>query len=167
DEATAILAGVMARLWRPPPPGAAPAGYAGDLDAARPTGPLSEALLARARATLAELLRTAGTPRLLHGDLHHHNVLSAGRGRWAAIDPKGVVGDPGSDVTPLLHNPVGLPDPGALAERRVARLAAELGMDRDRLRAWGFVGAVLSEVWTVEATGRVDGRALGVALALG
>ena len=32
---------------------------------------------------------------MLHGDLHHDNVLRARREPWLAIDPHGVVGDPG------------------------------------------------------------------------
>lgn len=145
-----MLAGLLARLWRAPAAGhgfASIAGYADDLAAARPAGPLSAALLARARSTFAELLASAPAPVLLHGDLHHHNVLAARRAPWLAIDPKGVVGDPGQDVGALLCNPLSLADPGARAERRVRRLAAELGLDRDRLRAWGFVSAVLSEAW--------------------
>ena len=31
---------------------------------------------------------------MLHGDLHHDNVLTADREPWLAIDPHGVLGDP-------------------------------------------------------------------------
>ena len=169
DEATAVIAGLLARLWRPAGDAAGfrpLAGYGADLEAAPPAGALTGALLDRARSVWAQLAATAPAPVLLHGDLHHHNVLSARREPWLAIDPKGLAGDPGYDACALLYNPIGLGDPGALAERRIRRLAAELGLDRDRLRAWGFVAAVLSEAWTVQDTGRVDGRALSVALAL-
>lgn len=171
DEATAIVAGLLARLWREPPAGGGGltplAAYGADLEAAVPAGPLTAALLERGRAVFAALLASASAGAvLLHGDLHHHNVLSAGRSPWLAIDPHGLSGDPGYDVAPLLYNPLTEADPGRVAERRVRRLAAELGLDRDRLRAWGFAGAVLSEAWTAGATGRPDGRALSVARAL-
>ncbi len=90
DEATTVAAGVMARLWREPPPGHAftrVAEYGADLDRARPHGPLTAALLDRARAGFAELVATTGEERLLHGDLHHANLLAARREPWLAIDP--------------------------------------------------------------------------------
>lgn len=90
---------------------------------------------------------------MLHGDLHHDNILRATREPWLAIDPHGVVGDPGYEVGALLYNP----DPEdrdealtALVPSRVEQLADELGMPQERVVAWGFVKAVLSEVWTVE-----------------
>lgn len=41
-----------------------------------------------------ELMRSQKGSVLLHGDLHHGNILSDGLGGWVAIDPKGVVGEP-------------------------------------------------------------------------
>lgn len=42
----------------------------------------------------------------LHCDLHHDNILLGDRG-WLAIDPKGVLGDPGFDAANLFYNPIG------------------------------------------------------------
>lgn len=88
-----------------------------------------------------------------YGDLHHDNILRATREPWLAIDPHGIVGDPGYEVGALLFNP----DPGnrdealtALVPSRVEQLADELAMPLDRVVAWGFVKAVLSDVWSVE-----------------
>lgn len=36
---------------------------------------------------------------LLHGDLHHENILKSGGGEYKVIDPKGVVGDPVFDLS--------------------------------------------------------------------
>ena len=71
------------------------------------SGPLPSALVGEAEALFAALLDTAGAPVLLHGDLHHYNILAAGGGRWLAIDPKGVVGEPAFEVVALMHNPRG------------------------------------------------------------
>jgi streptomycin 6-kinase len=106
---------------------------------------------------------------LLHGDLHHDNLLRAEREPWLAIDPHGLVGDPGFDTGPLLYNPE--PDDRddrllALAPARVEQVADALGMPVDRVRAWGYAAAVLSEVWTVEDGGPARTRALDVALRL-
>ena len=41
-----------------------------------------------------ELLASSEAPVLLHGDLHHFNILSSDRRPWVAIDPKGLSGEP-------------------------------------------------------------------------
>ncbi|MFD0747010.1 aminoglycoside phosphotransferase family protein [Phytohabitans flavus] len=106
---------------------------------------------------------------MLHGDLHHDNVLRAEREPWLAIDPHGVVGDPGYEAGPMVYNP----DPDrredellALVPTRVEQLADGMGLPIDRVVAWAFVTAVLSEVWNAEDAGQVGTRALDVALAL-
>lgn len=105
---------------------------------------------------LDELSASAGCSVLLHGDLHHDNVLSAGERGYLAIDPHGRIGDPGFEVGQLLLNPLafvaGLDDGelAAVTGRRLARVAAVTGADRERLAAWGFVKAVISEAWTME-----------------
>ena len=90
------------------------------------------------------------------------NLLWAqGRG-WVAIDPHGLVGDPGYDVGPLLINPWNA-DPVALLDRRLPLLAQLLGMTVERVAAWGLVRAVLAEAWHVQDTGHTAGGALAVA----
>ena len=126
------------------------------------------ALVERAVAVARELRVDAPPEVLLHGDLHHDNVLRAGD-CWLAIDPHGAVGDPGYDAGAWLYNPPGLPTAQLLelVPGRVEQLADGLGMDVDRVAAWGFVKAVLSAVWTALDTGRTDeGAALEVAALL-
>lgn len=116
------------------------------------SGPLPERLLARAESLSRQLL-SEDEAVVLHGDLHHSNLLESARG-WLAIDPKGVIGPRGYELGPLLMNP----RPGFLqghaprgrSERRVAILSERLGLDRDYLRAWGFCHAVLSAWWSLE-----------------
>jgi streptomycin 6-kinase len=59
-------------------------------------GPLPADLVGRAAGIVRELCTSGPGPFVLHGDLHHDNVLRAGREPWLAIDPHGVVGDPGT-----------------------------------------------------------------------
>ncbi len=96
-------------------------------------------------------------PVLLHGDLHHDNILAAEREPWLAIDPKGIVGEPAYEVGALLRNPLpGLlarPEPGRVLARRIEQLAAELGFDRARIRGWALAQAVLSAWWSYEDHG--------------
>ena len=171
EEATAVAAGVMKKLWRPAPPDHAfptVSDWSRGFERLRRrfgggTGPMPEKLVEAAETLFAELGASEGEPLLLHGDLHQENILSARREPWLAIDPKGVVGEAAYDTAALLHNPVGAldaPDPKGLLERRLAVLSGELGLDRARVRAWGLAQAVLAAYWGLEDGGRVWDEAL-------
>lgn len=41
---------------------------------------------------------------LLHGDLHHYNILKCANGDWKAIDPKGVIGIPCLEGSRFIEN---------------------------------------------------------------
>lgn len=163
--ATSIAAGVMRQLWRPVPPEhpfPTVARWAAGLQRLRDrfeggTGPLPARWVERAEALFAELLSTMSEQVLLHGDLHHWNILAAGRQPWLALDPKGVVGEPAYEVGALLRNPfpdiLGVPQVERVMARRVDQLAEELGFDRARLVRWGVAQAVLAAWWTVEDHG--------------
>ncbi len=74
---------------------------------------------------------------LVHGDLHHYNLLRHGD-RWVAIDPKPLIAEPEFDVVTLLWNPLTfVPTPGSV-ERRI-RLLEEAGLDGRRVRDWAIV----------------------------
>ena len=172
--ATAALIEAGRRLHRPPPPGCTLPhlrDHGGSLRRylAQGDGPVPRALVERAARLFDELCATAPADRVLHGDLHHGNVLHAGPDGWLAIDPAGLVGDPGFDCGAMLYNPdPELRDPELLmlVPGRVEQLAEGFGLSVERVRAWGFVMGVLSEVWTVEATGVANTRALDVAVLL-
>nr|AKQ04539.1 aminoglycoside/hydroxyurea antibiotic resistance kinase [uncultured Chloroflexi bacterium Rifle_16ft_4_minimus_6153] len=164
EAATAIAAQVMKQLWRPLPPAHSfhsVAEWAAGLRGLREmfgggAGPLPRPLVEQAESHFAELLGSMTHLVLLHGDLHHYNILSAERQPWLAIDPKGMVGEPEYEVGPLLLNPFHLlemPKPARVLERRIFQLAELLGFDRQRLRAWGVAQAVLSAWWSIEDHG--------------
>jgi streptomycin 6-kinase len=106
-------------------------------------------------------------PMLLHGDLHHDNILAAQREPWLTIDPKGLVGEPAYETGALLRNPLPqlleVPQPGRVLARRVNQLAEELDFDRARVRGWGLTQAVLSAWWSVEDFGDVSDFAIACA----
>jgi streptomycin 6-kinase len=174
-QATSIAATVMRKMWRPAPAGHAfpsVADWAAGLGRLRArfegtSGPLPPALVDEAESLFAELIGSISELVLLHGDLHHGNILAAAREPWLAIDPKGLVGEPAYEVGALLRNPMpqllSMPDPGRLLARRVAQLADELGFDRARLRGWALAQAVLSAWWSIEDHGR--GWEYGIACA--
>ncbi len=172
EVATSIMAGVMRELWRPAPiEHSFPTldRWTSALHRLRPhfdggTGPFPPALIAEAETLFTELMASAAEPVLLHGDLHHDNILTAERRSWLALDPKGIVGEPAFEVGAMLHNP--LPqllqrhNPGRVLARRVDQLAEELGIDRVRVRGWGIVCAVLSTWWGYEDSGSLWDGAL-------
>jgi streptomycin 6-kinase len=130
-------------------------------------GPFPPRLFAEAESLYAGLLKTSAPPALLHGDLHHGNILAAGRGPWLAIDPQGVVAEPAYEVGALLRNPMPqllrLPDPVRTTERRIAQLSEELGLERARVRGWGLAQAVLSAWWGIEDEGELGEHGYAVA----
>jgi streptomycin 6-kinase len=126
---------------------------------------IPSALLDEAQEAFAVLCGTQSKRVLLHGDLHHDNILFDRSLGWLAIDPKGVLGEPEYELGAALRNPVGsaevYTDP-AVMERRVARMCARLGFEPARVVRWCFAQAVLSAVWLVQD----QSDAADVALAL-
>src|SRR5262249_48966777 len=109
DGATVVLCGVMERLHAAGPPmkSFATVEQWGESFARLPrdTGALPADLLDRAASLYGELWRSQGPRVLLHGDLHHDNVLDGGLRGWLAIDPKGIIGERAYETGALLRNP--------------------------------------------------------------
>ncbi len=128
------------------------------------TGPFPSAKFDRAEKLYAELSDSMAEPVLLHGDLHQDNILSAERDLWLAVDPKGVIGEPAFETGALLRNfwpdILSVADPIRLTARRIDQLAAELGFERERIAGWSFSQAVLSALWCLEDTGKLEGVGL-------
>ena len=167
DEATQIAAQLMKKLWRPVPAThhfPSVADWSQGLVRLRETfngttGPFPKKLVETAESIFAELLNNNVKPVLLHGDLHHYNILSAQREPWLAIDPKGVVGDPAYEVGAFLHNPLDFltwPDWKQLVPRRLDIMAEILEIDRQRLVACSLAQDVLSTWWSYEDADKVE-----------
>jgi streptomycin 6-kinase len=112
-----------------------------------------------ARKVYEELCASQQRRRLLHGDLHHGNVLLDSERGWLAIDPKGVVGELEYEIGAALRNPIEYPDVFLDTRRIHARIdcfADRLQLDADRIAGWAFAQAVLSTVWLIEDGFAVD-----------
>lgn len=185
EEATRIAASVMRRLAPPAPtnhqlPSAM--SWARAFSKLRErhggtSGDLPKHAFERGESLYADLAASATQSVVLHGDLHHWNILRAEREPWLAIDPHGLVGEAAFEVGAFLRNPVSSPsapgDPRYLKNRTDVRevlarrldiFAEELQIDRQRLRDWGIAWATLSACWSDESNHR-DGwqQALAVA----
>jgi streptomycin 6-kinase len=166
EQATRVIGDILSQLWRPAPGRHSfptIADWAAGFVRLRhryggTTGPLPAGLVQTAERLFAELLSSAAEPALLHGDLHHGNVLAAQRQPWLAIDPKGVVGEPAYDTAAMLRNPLPViltwPNLERVLSRRIDQLAEHLGLDRRRIHGWGIAQTVLSAVWSLEDHGR-------------
>jgi streptomycin 6-kinase len=91
----------------------------------------------------AELCDSMGEEVVLHGDLHHENILRSDGG-WVAIDPKGVIGEREYETGAFIRNR------GADAGRRADQLAETLGLDGGRIRLWSWAQAHLAAAWAAE-----------------
>jgi streptomycin 6-kinase len=104
-----------------------------------------------AATTAASLLATQRDIVVLHGDMHHHNVLDFGTRGWLAIDPKGLLGERGFDYANLFCNPDAetATRPGRLT--RQAQVVAEAAhLDRTRLISWIVAWAGLSAAFSLD-----------------
>ncbi len=113
-------------------------------------GPLPAPWVDRAIEYLNGLVASTDRPSLLHGDLHHANILRH-QDQWVIIDPKGIVGDPHFDVIQYLLN---YPARGGKAEtvlrRRIAILTERLGLEAQRVARWGLAKGILDACWALE-----------------
>ena len=103
-------------------------------------------IFAEAREVASSLLDSIPNRILLHGDLHHFNILRHGDD-WIAIDPKGILGDPSFEIASFMINPMPNPVDSETMRFRLTRFAELLGDPVDRLWGWAFSFAVLSHLW--------------------
>lgn len=108
----------------------------------------------KAKILKDRLLETATTPVLLHGDLHHDNILQ-NINEWLVIDPKGVIGESAYEVASFIRNPLNLFQLQGdqlynLIQNRIADFANILDLDARRIQDWCFVQAALSWIWALE-----------------
>lgn len=158
DEATAIIASLIQQTKNAGivPPGIGSVGRLRE-DFARfrhgGDGIIPLDYVDRAEALFDELCATQSRPRLLHGDLHHYNVLFDEDLGWVVIDPWGVVGESEFELGPSLRNPIDAPellaDPRVI-ERRLNMYTRCLGLDAERALKWTFATTVLAILWPVE-----------------
>ena len=157
DAATHVAAELLRELWRPAADanGLIPleswcAAYDRNRDVlSRGVPGFPTELFQRADDLRAHLLATSGyAVVVLHGDLHHFNILRSDRAGWLSIDPKGLCGDCHFDVCQFLLNPK--PMPVHVNRQRLERFCTDLHLDRERARQWCLVHAVLNACWDVE-----------------
>jgi len=171
-EATAIIADVIRRMAPTSPPIDTPTvaawGKSFERYRAAPNAGIPLPLVEQAQRTYTTLCASQSSVRLLHGDLHHHNVILDSRRGWVAIDPKGVVGELAYEVGAALRNPCEQPALFSAPDtirRRVNCFATVLKLDSGRILAWAFAQAILAAIWEWEDDGVLTAGLVWIALA--
>jgi len=154
-EAIRVAVAAAKRFWRPASRGS-PFRWIGDhvprwLDNAG-----DHDLVRQAKEVYATMQPSDAT--LVHGDFHHHNLLSHHDG-WVVIDPKPMVGEPEFDVPTFLWNPIGREPTRESVGRWIAGFA-DAGLDANLLRKWAIVrgtyqGLPLSQGLTAETSPQI------------
>ncbi len=107
-------------------------------------------LLYKAQELGVQLLQKAQPRYVLHGDLHHENILQKDS-HWVAIDPKGVIGPLEYELGRFIMNPMpnllNHPSVVTIIKNRVNRFSQLFEIEKRRIKDWTFVQAVLSVCW--------------------
>ena len=157
DEATEVIAASIQHMS-----GAMPPNDVRSIEDLRPDfvrfrdggmGLISMEIIERAEALFVDLCATQQNPRLLHGDLHHYNILFDMEVGWVVIDPWGAVGEVEFEVGASLRNPIDAPEllgDSRVIERRLRTYERRLQFDAGRALRWAFTTTVLGILWPVE-----------------
>ncbi|MGW1072354.1 aminoglycoside phosphotransferase family protein [Streptomyces sp. NPDC002537] len=169
EDALRTLSELLARLLKTPPPAGMrtltdiAGAMLAEVPAALPAVPdaAERRLVADCAAAVREV---SGEPvpdgRLLHWDLHYANVLAplpgSEREPWLAIDPKPLVGDPGFDLLPALHDRwedvTATGDVRRAVLRRFDLMTEVVGLDRRRAARWSLGRVLQNALWEIEDT---------------
>jgi streptomycin 6-kinase len=159
DSATEIICRTVTRLHAPRdrPPLATLVPLPVWFRALEPTANSRGGVLAKAATTARALLATPRDVVVLHGDIHHGNILDGGARGWLAIDPKGLRGERGFDYANIFCNPDFETATASDRLRRQSKIVAEAaGLDRSRLLRWILAYAGLSASWSLESGDKPD-----------
>lgn len=103
---------------------------------------------------------------LLHGDLHHDNILLREDGNYAMIDPKGVVGPEILDLPRYIMNEIDTKYEGSAKEHMqevVHRISEVFAYPKIEVAQAYFMEVVLGNVWCVEDGEEINAEEIEIA----
>lgn len=105
-------------------------------------------------ANLAErLIKTEQEVRVLHGDIHHENILNSSTRGWLAIDPQCLAGERTYDLSNTFFNLNGflsMAEAHETIDRRSSIFSRRLKIDKKRILKYAFAYGCLSACWCLE-----------------
>lgn len=110
-------------------------------------------MLMHGASVARDLVRSEEKCVVLHGDIHHGNILHCSRRGWLAIDPKCLVGEAVYDLANSFYNLRGDFDSveGMFRIKRYRDSFSEaLNMNAERMMQFAFVYGCLSACWNLE-----------------
>jgi streptomycin 6-kinase len=146
DAATTIICEIMKKLWMPVPDHCKlPTTleienkfrnlcdlYSGGI------GLFTKNMLFETAALFKHMNSTIKQMYILHGDLHHYNILSSGEKSWIAIDPHGIVGEREYDAIQMFWTCLPPQNMAEVIERRIQIMVNELKLNEERFLLWGI-----------------------------
>lgn len=158
EEASRIICAVVAKLHtkknKPLPPLVPLFSWFRTLDSASIQ---HGGVLRQAAAIARDLLKEPQESVVLHGDIHHENILDFDKHGWLAIDPKGLLGERGFDFANIFCNPdMNIATKPGRLEQQATIIAEVAGLERSRLIKWVLAYAGLSAAWHFEDGGNPE-----------
>jgi streptomycin 6-kinase len=101
--------------------------------------PITQNYLILAREYRDYIFKKYTTRKVLHGDLHHENILQDG-GAWKVIDPHGVIGFPINEVWAFVYD----------IDKDIPFIADYLDFLIEDVNKCYFMHTVLSSLWAIE-----------------
>lgn len=129
---------------------------------------LSEGML-RAVAIAEKMFEKYSERMLLHGDLHHDNILKDESGNYRIIDPKGVVGPLVFDIPRFVLNEMDDTEDSLRKvhiDRVIETLSRQLEYPSDDLYQLFFMEIMLANAWCFEAGEEIDENDLKFAVSM-
>lgn len=110
----------------------------------------------KARELCSSLCMAYPKKLLLHGDLHHDNILLGEDGAYKIIDPKGVIGDPIFDIPRFILNEFYDRDdvPYELYSKHIETISSyfekSVGVPKDVVLKCVYIETAMANCWNVE-----------------
>lgn len=158
NEAVHIMCATIAKLHRPRPQ---PPRELFPLDCwfaeLAPAAAAHGGILSQCLKVAQALLAASSDVTVLHGDIHHGNVLHFENLGWLAIDPKALIGESGFDYANMFCNPdyATATDPKRFA-RRLEIVSKAAPIECLRLLQWILAWAGLSACWLIRQRDSAD-----------
>lgn len=100
-----------------------------------------------------DLENSQTTKTLIHGDLHHFNILQGKNSKWKIIDPKGVIGIPCLECARFIENQLSMVKKDEMfnsLDEMITVFSNKFSLSKQIITKGLFVDAVLSTTWSFE-----------------